>query len=558
MGFLFFAWIPPLSSVRRRAALITTHHSLTHHSLTLSLTHSRTHSLTHSTPSLTHGGAAEPSGGAAARVGAAGPRLAVVWQVQYRVAGAVHRASWRSCGARGRRWGRGLLSRGRRSTQSLLEELRRAWPPLGPRPPFAWQAQHTEPPGGVAARVAAAGAAAAFRVAGAASFRVAGAAHRASWRSCGARGRRWGRGRLSRGRRSTQSLLEELRVGAAGAAASFRVAGAAHRASWRSWPTFRSCSADASFFAQSPKLLDAGSLALFYFSTWYERTPLSFEAVPVQPLFTGQKLCCVHGVTLLKNGVMRHCGTFGTLLQQQSITHRCVAVLLLFLMILVTSADGRWPCDLCQIFVSETGEQRYYLGSLAAANHVKQHNENTDAPISMVLSFCGREMQKIRGQPYEGWEHCFRSANVTHHAWSMDDVKTNHNFRPDVCADMAQQWFTMWIQMCEKLMLYETACAHASLPLTVLFHCFGGRYCFIALVESIVAALLCAHGCCFAMTCHPWSLCVCSSKFDPLWHRGRKEIMFFGCYMNAIVNAKHCAILWGWQPAALSEYDLYC
>ena len=106
-------------------------------------------------------------------------------------------------------------------------------------------------------------------------------------------------------------------------------------------------------------------------------------------------------------------------------------------MILVTSADGRWPCDLCQIFVSETGEQRYYLGSLAAANHVKQHNENTEAPISMVLSFCGREMQKIRGQPYEGWEHCFRSANVTHHAWSMDDVKTNHNFRPDVCADMA-------------------------------------------------------------------------------------------------------------------------
>ena len=213
---------------------------------------------------------------------------------------------------------------------------------------------------------------------------------------------------------------------------------------------------------------------MFYFSTWYERTPLSFEAVPVQPLFIGQKLCCVHGVTLLKNGVMRHCGTFGTLLQQQSITHRCVAVLLLFLMILVTSADGRWPCDLCQIFVSETGEQRYYLGSLAAANHVKQHNENTDAPISMVLSFCGQEMQKIRGQPYEGWEQCFRSVNVTHHAWLMDDVKTNHAARPDVCADMAQQWFTMWIQMCEKLMLYETACAHASLPFTVLFHCFGG------------------------------------------------------------------------------------
>ena len=58
----------------------------------------------------------EPPGGAAARVGAAA----------FRMAGAVHRASWRSCGC---------LLRGRCSTQSLLEELRRAWAPLGPRLP---------------------------------------------------------------------------------------------------------------------------------------------------------------------------------------------------------------------------------------------------------------------------------------------------------------------------------------------------------------------------------------------------------------------------------------
>ena len=77
----------------------------------------------------------EPPGGAAAHVAAAGAVVA------FRVAGAVHRASWGSCGARGCRWGRGYLSRGKRSTQSLLEELRRAWPSLGPRLPFAWQAQ---------------------------------------------------------------------------------------------------------------------------------------------------------------------------------------------------------------------------------------------------------------------------------------------------------------------------------------------------------------------------------------------------------------------------------
>ena len=76
----------------------------------------------------------------------------------------------------------------------------------------------------------------------AAAFRVAGAVHRAFWKSCGARGRRLGCG-LSCGRRSTQSLLEELRRAwppLAWAAASFRVAGAAHRAFWRScrhaWP----------------------------------------------------------------------------------------------------------------------------------------------------------------------------------------------------------------------------------------------------------------------------------------------------------------------------------
>ena len=36
------------------------------------------------------------------------------------------------------------------------------------------------------------------------------------------------------------------------------------------------------------------------------------------------------------------------------------------------------------------------------------------------------------------------------------------------------------------------------------------QYYFFALAESIVAALLCVHSCCFAMTCHTWNLCVCS------------------------------------------------
>ena len=223
---------PPSAAAAPHSSLLITH-SLITHSLPHSLTHySLTHSLSHSlTPLLTHSLTEElrsPLEELRARVGAPGPRLAVVWQVQYQ------RAS-------------GCVSRGRRSTQSLLEELRRAWPPLG-RGCLSRGRCSTH----------------SFL----AAFRVAGAVHRASWTSCGARGRRWaaaaflvagalleelrrawpplGRGCLSRGRRSTQSFLAALRVAgavhraswrscaAAGAAAAFRVAGAVHRASWTS------------------------------------------------------------------------------------------------------------------------------------------------------------------------------------------------------------------------------------------------------------------------------------------------------------------------------------
>ena len=296
VGFLFFAWIPPLSS-RPPPPPRRTHHysSLTHSSLTHSLTHSPhltslthsphsphslthslIHSLTHSPPSLTHSLTSPHLTSPHSLTHLThlthltSPHLTSPHSLTHLTslthsltqAGAVQRA---------------CLLRGRRTTQSLLAELRRAWPPLGPRLPLAWQAQYTEPPGRAAARVAAAGAAAAFgvqaqyteppgraaaRVAAAgaaAAFGVAGAVHRASWTSCGARGRRWGRGCLWRGRRSTQSLLDELRpplgprlplawqaqyteppgraaarVAAAGAAAAFRVSGAVHRASWRS------------------------------------------------------------------------------------------------------------------------------------------------------------------------------------------------------------------------------------------------------------------------------------------------------------------------------------
>ena len=281
VGFLFFAWIPPLSSaaVRRRAALTTSEgvsewvkewgsewgsEGGSEWVSECSLTHSLTAAFCvagaiHRASSRSCGergrrwpaaafcvaGAVQRSSSRSCR--ARGHR----WPAAaFCVAGAVHRASWRSCGARGRRWPAAAFC----VAGAVHGELRRAWPPL----------------------------------ARGCLLRVRRSIHRASWTSCGARGRRWGRGCLSRGRRSTQSLLDELprvwppleprlpfawqvqytqlpggaaarvaaagprlplawqaqytkppgraaaRVAAAGAAAAFRVAGAVHRASWRS------------------------------------------------------------------------------------------------------------------------------------------------------------------------------------------------------------------------------------------------------------------------------------------------------------------------------------
>ena len=205
--FLFFAWIPPLSSIRRRRrAAHSLTHSLTHSVIVAGAVHRASwrscgaRGRRWPAAGCRVAGAAqkaswlpfawqaqytEPPGGAAARVGAAGPRLAVAWQAQHRKLP-------------------GCLLRGRRSTQSLLEELRRAWAPLA----RGWLSRGRRSTESFLA-----------------AFCVAGAVHRASWRSCGTRGRRWPAagcrvagavqwelpGSFLRGRRSTQSPLEELR-----------------------------------------------------------------------------------------------------------------------------------------------------------------------------------------------------------------------------------------------------------------------------------------------------------------------------------------------------------
>ena len=189
VGFLFFAWHPPLlpHPAAPLPTLTTYHISLiTPQLITAPLLtpHSSQHYLSHHLPQPHHHTTFITALLITPLVTAISSRLAV-WRscCVFRVAGAVHRAFLRSCCARGRR----LAS----NTQGLLEALLRAWLPAGPRLAFVG------PAGGAAARMAAAG------------CHVAGAVHRASWRSWCGRGRWW-------------------------PAAGCRVAGAVHRASRRS------------------------------------------------------------------------------------------------------------------------------------------------------------------------------------------------------------------------------------------------------------------------------------------------------------------------------------
>ena len=237
VGFLFFAWIPPLLLLRPSAAprsqfitaplltphlsqhnsstsitslitaqLITaplltphlshlhfSHHLSHHHSSQLHFSHLTSHTHPHLSHHLSHHHSSQLHFSHLTHHIITAQLITAPWSAD------CHRLpfSWQvQCDC---------LSCGRRSTQSCQAELRRAWSPLGR---------------GCGAR---------GRRWAAAASRVAGAAHRAFGRSCGAattRGRRstqscpaelrraWsplGHGCLSRGRRSTQSCPAELR-----------------------------------------------------------------------------------------------------------------------------------------------------------------------------------------------------------------------------------------------------------------------------------------------------------------------------------------------------------
>ena len=204
---------------------LITHHSSLHHALITS--HSSHHSCGwRSTQSLLEE-LRRVAGAVRRALAAAGPRLPFMargrrWPAAaFRVAGAVHTASWTSCGARGRRWPAAafvsLITH--HSPLHHFSHLTHQDPThhytsahISLMTPRVWQAQ--------------------YRASWpAAAFRVAGAVHRASWTSCGARGRRWPAA-ACRVTHHTPLITAPLIISHL-THHTTRVAGAVHRASWR-------------------------------------------------------------------------------------------------------------------------------------------------------------------------------------------------------------------------------------------------------------------------------------------------------------------------------------
>ena len=134
-----------------------------------------------------------------------------------------------------------------------------------------------------------------------------------------------------------------------------------------------------------------------------------------------------------------------------------------------------WPCDICHIGSPAAGQMALYLGSLAAARsvHTLEH-DSQQIPVRFVLSFCEAEMRRVRGQPEEGWKQYFATQAVVHLSWAMSDVRSSYTKHAASCEQLAQEWWMVWMDMCQKLFDLEANLSADRRTVGVLFHCFGG------------------------------------------------------------------------------------
>ena len=139
-----------------------------------------------------------------------------------------------------------------------------------------------------------------------------------------------------------------------------------------------------------------------------------------------------------------------------------------------------WPNDICEISPTKTvpleKPEIYFLGSLAACAYLTTHQAETPLishRVSVVLSFCRAEMQRIRGQPEMGWKSWFQHLQIRWFVFDLDDPKTRLHDATSFCEDMRNAWLSCWMEMCCTLL------QHLSQTPTrddrgILFHCFGG------------------------------------------------------------------------------------
>ena len=118
----------------------------------------------------------------------------------------------------------------------------------------------------------------------------------------------------------------------------------------------------------------------------------------------------------------------------------------------------------------------YFLGSLAACRHLRTHQETVPLSyrkVSVVLSFCPREMKRIRGQPEVGWKAWFEDLQIRWFTFDVDDPRTYLDDTNTFCQEVGNAWLSSWMDMCCALLKHLKATTQRE-ERGILFHCFGG------------------------------------------------------------------------------------
>ena len=142
---------------------------------------------------------------------------------------------------------------------------------------------------------------------------------------------------------------------------------------------------------------------------------------------------------------------------------------------------SEWPKDMVRVHpVDRTGTATCFLGSLAALGCLR----DTKEVHVVVISLCTSEMQRIRGQPEEGWAAFLAGMSVEHVTIDLDDPRTKWPGEDSFCEEMGNCYF-----------------AHGKICVSKSVVLFWGEKtisrlacCFIVLVASIGAALLWLRG----------------------------------------------------------------